>query len=304
MWRENMDINNIVLRDVTESDLQILYEHQLDPIATSLADFPSREQDTFTAHWKKIMADEKNILKTILFKGKVAGNIVSWERDGEQELGYWLGREYWGKGIATAALKELSSLIKIRPLYARVSTNNIASRRVLEKCGFVVYKVDEGFFLRLDEKHHDDFILRPATDKDAAAVTACVHHAFHHYIERIGREPGPMLMDYEHEISEHQVFVVEENGQIVGALVLCIKDEGFLLDVIAVEPLHQGRGVGKLLLEFAETEARRQGFTSIYLYTHEKMTENQALYTRIGYVEYDRRFENGLSRIYMRKKFV
>jgi GNAT superfamily N-acetyltransferase len=78
----------------------------------------------------------------------------------------------------------------------------------------------------------------------------------------------------------------------------------FLLDVIAVEPLYQGNGVGKLFLEFAETEARRQGFASIYLYTHEKMIESQALYTRIGYVEYDRRVEHGLSRIYMRKKFV
>lgn len=149
----------------------------------------------------------------------------------------------------------------------------------------------------------DKYFLRSATDKDAAAVTACAHHAFHHYIERIGREPGLMLMDYEREISEYQVYVVQDDGKIVGVLVLCIKDEGFLLDVIAVEPLYQGKGVGKLLLEFAETEARQQGFTSIYLYTHEKMTENQALYKEIGYVEYDHRFENGLSRIYMRKKF-
>jgi GNAT superfamily N-acetyltransferase len=150
----------------------------------------------------------------------------------------------------------------------------------------------------------DKFFLRSAAEEDAAAVTTCVHHAFHHYIERIGREPGPMLMDYEDEIREHQVFVVEDDGQIVGTIVLCIKDEGFLLDVIAVEPIYQGKGVGRLLLDFAETEAKRQGFTSIYLYTHEKMTENQTLYTRIGYVEYDRRVEHGLSRIYMRKKFV
>jgi ribosomal protein S18 acetylase RimI-like enzyme len=144
--------------------------------------------------------------------------------------------------------------------------------------------------------------LRPATSADAEAVTACVHHAFRHYVARIGREPGPMLMDYAQEIREHQVYVAEENGQVVGALVLCIKDEGFLLDVIAVEPSHQGTGVGRLMLEFAEAEARRQGFDSIYLYTHEKMTENQALYKKIGYVEYDRRYEVGLARVYMRKK--
>ena len=148
-----------------------------------------------------------------------------------------------------------------------------------------------------------NFILRSAVDNDAAAITACVHHAFDHYVERIGRKPGPMLMKYDKEIREHLVFVVEESGQIVGSLVLCIKEEGFLLDVIAVEPLWQGRGVGRMLLEFAEVEAQRQGYQSIYLYTHEKMTENQLLYSKIGYVEYDRRSEDGLARVYMRKKF-
>ena len=148
----------------------------------------------------------------------------------------------------------------------------------------------------------NQFSLRNATHEDAAAVTECVHNAFSHYVERIGRKPGPMLMDYAQEIREHQVFVVEDNGQIFGVLVLCIKDEGFLLDVIAVEPRAHGKGIGKLLLETAESEAQRQGFTSIYLYTHEKMTENQLLYNKIGYVEYDRRFEHGLRRVYMRKE--
>ncbi len=148
-----------------------------------------------------------------------------------------------------------------------------------------------------------NFILRSAIEKDAAAVTVCVHHAFDHYIKRIGRKPGPLLMDYENEIREHQVYIVEQDEHIVGSLVLCIKDEGFLLDVIAVEPQYQGMGIGRLMLEFAEAEAQRQGYRSIYLFTHEKMTENQSLYAKIGYVEYDRRFENGLARIYMRKKF-
>ncbi len=148
----------------------------------------------------------------------------------------------------------------------------------------------------------DKFILRSAAEEDAAAVTQCVHNAFRHYIERMGRKPGPLLMDYAKEIREHQVFVVEENGQVIGSLVLCIKEEGFLLDVIAVEPQVQGRGVGRLMLEFAESEAQRQGYKSIYLFTHEKMTENQALYSKIGYVEYDRRLEQGLARVYMRKQ--
>lgn len=143
---------NIILRNVIEADLPILYEQQLDPEATRMADFPSRDRDAFMAHWNKIMGDQKNILKVILFNGQVAGQIVSWERDGEQEVGYWLGREYWGKGIATAALIELLEVIKMRPLYAHVAKHNIASRRVVEKCGFVVYReIEEGVILELRE---------------------------------------------------------------------------------------------------------------------------------------------------------
>ena len=84
-------------------------------------------------------------------------------------------------------------------------------------------------------------------------------------------------------------------------LALCLADEGFLLDNIAVAPAHQGMGLGRWLLEYAESEARRQGFDSIYLYTQEIMTENLALYLRIGYVEYARRVEFGLHRVYLRK---
>lgn len=143
--------------------------------------------------------------------------------------------------------------------------------------------------------------LRPATLTDAPAVADCVNNAFGHYIERIGVKPAPMEMDYAHEIREHQVFVVEDAGQVVGSLVLGITEEGFLLDVIAVDPKYWGKGVGRIMLEHAEAEAKRQGFDSIYLFTHEKMTENQALYKKIGYVEYDRRLENGRRRVYMRK---
>lgn len=146
-----------------------------------------------------------------------------------------------------------------------------------------------------------NFLLRPATLVDAPAVAACVNNAFGHYVERIGMKPAPMEMDYEHEIRKHQVFVVEDAGQVVGSLVLGITEEGFLLDVIAVDPGWWGKGVGRIMLEHAEAEAIRQGFDSIYLFTHEKMTENQALYKRIGYVEYDRRLENGRRRVYMRK---
>jgi len=124
--------NNIQLRDVIETDLPIFFQQQLDPEATQMAAFPSRKEDAFMAHWRnKVLADDAVLVKTILFNGEVAGNMVCFEQLGELEVGYWLGREYWGKGIATHALKEFLKQIKTRPLYAHVAKHNIGSRRVL-----------------------------------------------------------------------------------------------------------------------------------------------------------------------------
>ena len=160
MMGQNNITNKITLRDVTESDLPILFEQQLDREATAMAAFPSRDHDAFMAHWKKIMAYENNLIKAISCDGEVAGYILSWEMEGEREVGYWLGKAYWGKGIATQALTEYLSIVKTRPLMAHVARHNIGSRRVLEKCGFMVIGEDkytnpagvevEEFVLRLD----------------------------------------------------------------------------------------------------------------------------------------------------------
>ena len=142
--------DNVHLRDVIESDLPIFYEQQLDPDATQMAAFPARDREAFVAHWVKIMLDETNVLKTILFDGQVAGNIVSWQQEGECEVGYWLGKEYWGQGIATRALAAFLGEVTTRPLYAHVVKHNLASRRVLEKCGFSLHgENDEEFILKL-----------------------------------------------------------------------------------------------------------------------------------------------------------
>ena len=147
-----------------------------------------------------------------------------------------------------------------------------------------------------------EYPLRPARAEDAASVAACVAAAYRHYVARIGMPPGPMTEDYEAVIRDFQVTVAEHGDQIVAVLVLALADEGFLLENIAVVPEHQGRGLGKRLLELAELEARRQGFDSIYLYTNELMTEDQEIYRRRGYIEYARRTESGLHRVYMRKQ--
>ena len=150
---------NILLRNVTETDLPIFFAQQLDPEATAMAAFPSRDREAFMAHWAKIMSDDSNILKTILFNGQVAGNIVSWEGSGEREVGYWVGKEYWGKGIATQALSEFLGYVKTRPLYAHVAKHNVASRRVLEKCGFRIFGM-ESVLDMLGDNRVEEFILK------------------------------------------------------------------------------------------------------------------------------------------------
>ncbi|MBL8062432.1 MAG: GNAT family N-acetyltransferase [Anaerolineales bacterium] len=132
----------VELRNVIQDDLPIFFEHQRDPLALAMTDFPAREEEAFMAHWRKIMADENTFLKTILCDGQVAGNILSFDMDGKREVGYWLGRDFWGMGIASEALTQVLGLVAMRPLYAHVSKRNRASRRVLEKCGFIVIGED------------------------------------------------------------------------------------------------------------------------------------------------------------------
>ncbi len=148
------------------------------------------------------------------------------------------------------------------------------------------------------------FEARAAVPADAAGATACVVAAYRHYVERNGKLPAPMRDDYGELIAEHDVTVVEHDGEVVAVLVVKEASEGFLLDNVAVAPSAQGTGVGRHLLELAEAKARERGYDSIYLYTQEIMTENQALYARAGYVEYARRHELGLDRIYLRKQLA
>jgi RimJ/RimL family protein N-acetyltransferase len=103
-----------------------------------MADFPARDREAFMAHWTKIAADETNITKTVVFDGDVAGNVVCWGPPDDRTVGYWIGREYWGKGVATRALAGLLRLVTTRPLYAHVAQHNLASVRVLQKCGFTI----------------------------------------------------------------------------------------------------------------------------------------------------------------------
>jgi RimJ/RimL family protein N-acetyltransferase len=126
-----------LLREVRESDLADFFEHQCEPEATEMALFPARDREAFDAHWRRILKDDTVLKRTIVDDGRVAGNVLCWEQDGKHLVGYWVGKEFWGRGLATRALAAFVEAVPARPLHAWVATTNVGSIRVLEKCGFV-----------------------------------------------------------------------------------------------------------------------------------------------------------------------
>jgi RimJ/RimL family protein N-acetyltransferase len=130
----------VELRDTVEDDLPILFRHQADPEASAMAAFPSRDWEAFVAHQAKIAAGPDMLQQTILVDGEVAGDIGSWQTEDDRNVGYWIGRSFWGRGVATAALRAFLQLETTRPLTAYVAAHNLGSRRVLEKCGFEVVR--------------------------------------------------------------------------------------------------------------------------------------------------------------------
>lgn len=143
--------------------------------------------------------------------------------------------------------------------------------------------------------------IRLAAAADRSTVERIVQEAYAPYVPRIGRKPAPMLDDYAALIRGERVHVLEDDGRAIGILVLIPEDDAMLLDNIAVLPSAHGLGHGRRLLEFAERAARDAGYSQIRLYTHEMMTENIALYARIGFTETHRITEKGLRRVYMAK---
>jgi ribosomal protein S18 acetylase RimI-like enzyme len=143
--------------------------------------------------------------------------------------------------------------------------------------------------------------LRPATEADVDRLTEIARAAYGHYVRRIGAPPRPLVDDYAEVVRDFDVTVAERDGAVAGLLVLALTGEGLTIENVAVDPATHGTGIGRILLEHSEAEARRAGFDSITLYTHETMTENLDLYARIGYVEYDRRDVGAGSLVYMRK---
>jgi RimJ/RimL family protein N-acetyltransferase len=164
----------VSLRPMQDTDLPILFEHQRDPETVKMSAFPARDLDAFMAHWAKVRANPKLISRTILFEGQVAGSIGSWTTEDwpgslqtpqtpvpqtHREVGYGIGREFWGRGIATQALAAFLQEVSERPIFGYTAEHNLASMRVLEKCGFVRSGQGEGV-LNIDGKLVTEIIFR------------------------------------------------------------------------------------------------------------------------------------------------
>ncbi len=150
MEKEIPRTTEILLREVAEADLPIFFEHQRDPAANYMAAFTGRDptdKDAFAAHWKRILRDETVTVKTIVFEGHVVGSVAKFvdKEFGKPEVTYWIGKEYWGMGLATNALSKFLTEIQVRPIYGRAAKDNVASIRVMEKCGFTISGYSKGF---------------------------------------------------------------------------------------------------------------------------------------------------------------
>jgi len=141
--------------------------------------------------------------------------------------------------------------------------------------------------------------LRRATADDLPAIKAIIDAAYAKYLTRMDKQPAPMFRDYGPSVEDGTTWVVGSPATAV--LTLYPRDGHLLVENVAIHPDAQGRGLGRALMEFAEQEAARGGFARMALVTHEAMTENQAIYARLGYTEVDRRAEDGYRRIYMEK---
>ena len=151
----------VLLRPVKTDDLPIFFVHQLDPEATKLAAFPSRDRAVFFTHWTtNILGNPAAVSRTILTGDQVAGNIGAWTDAASNDrcICYWIGREFWGRGIASAAMSQFLRFESTRPLTARVARHNLGSILVLEKSGFA--RVGEEAFALPNDARIEELIYR------------------------------------------------------------------------------------------------------------------------------------------------
>ncbi len=151
-----------LLRDVRDGDLDVFFEHWTDPEANRMAAFTSEnphDREAFDARWARLRANPEMTTQTIELDGEVVGTVSSWSQDGNREVTYWLGREHWGKGLATRALEAFLAVETTRPLHAAAAADNAGSIRVLEKCGFERAGEGRGFATARGEEIDEVFLV-------------------------------------------------------------------------------------------------------------------------------------------------
>lgn len=301
----------VQLRGVTESDLPVFYEYQLDPAANRMAAFTAKDpanREAFNSHWSRILADPRVLMKTILFESRIVGSVGKFEeRPGEPEVTYWIGREFWGKGIATQALSMFLDLVKVRPIYARAARDNLPSLRVLEKCGFTVVRYEKGFANARGEEIEEAVLeLRMGgkgnrtSDRSASAVASrlLIRAAAREDIPSIVAVSGSSIVEGEDAgfstpqseqifidaaklsaewqepnfVHGEEIIVAELDGRVVG--VVTIEDRGEALELINIDvPLElQSRGIGTRLVRSVEERARQEGKSAVTLGTSRSAT--------------------------------
>lgn len=296
----------VELRDVEEGDLPVFLEHQQDPVANQMAAFPARERDAFMAHWRKILVDDGVVKQTILLNGEVVGNVLCFEQPGKHLIGYWLGRKFWGRGIASQAVSVFVSRIPVRPLHAHVAKNNLASRRVLEKCGFEISgeshaaaaagskAVDEFVYSLFrstsTNPSHDcseDFMIsiRPETPDDFEAIHRVTLDAFSRC--ELGHNGEAELIDLLRENSQPVLSLVAQTaateviGHVLFTPVSAVRSgrrlDGRGLAPMAVAPAYQKSGVGSLLVRNGLNHLSEHGCPFVVVLGHVEY------YSRFGF---------------------
>lgn len=144
--------------------------------------------------------------------------------------------------------------------------------------------------------------IRPALPSDLADIQSCAQSAYAKYIERMGREPAPMHADFATQIVNGWVFVATGEAGLAGYVVFYFEGDHAHIENVAVLPEFSGNGIGKRLIEHAERVAKEAGYAAVELYTNEAMTENLAMYPKLGYIEVGRRREDGFNRVFFRKQ--
>lgn len=152
----------IELRPTTVDDLDILFQFQLDDEGRHLAAFTSQDSTNKKAYlgkYTRLLNDPTINNQTIIVDDVIAGSIAKFIMEGDTEITYWIDKSFWGKGVATKALKDFLTLETSRPIFGRVAFDNFGSQKVLEHCGFVKIGTDKGF-ANARQTEIEEFIYR------------------------------------------------------------------------------------------------------------------------------------------------